>query len=249
MMGVVADISERKRSEEEIRIQNAQLEAANKELEAFSYSVSHDLRAPLRAIDGFSMALEEDCQSKLEPQEKEHLARIRAATARMGQLIEDVLKLARIARAEIVRDHVDLSRLAQEIASNLQVCTPERKAVFAITPGLIVEGDRLLLRVVLENLLDNAWKFTSKQPQAQIELGAQEQNSKKVYFVRDNGAGFDTQYAKKLFGVFQRLHRESEYPGTGVGLATVQRIIHRHGGRIWAEASPNQGATFYFVLK
>ncbi len=246
---VTRDMTERKKIEEEVRIRNAQLEAANKELEAFSYSVSHDLRAPLRAIDGFSLAVLEDYQDKVDAEGKTHLQRIRAAARRMSQLIDDMLQLAHIARAEMVRDKVNLSRLAQEIASQLQASDPKRQATFVIQPDLMVEGDRALLRVVLQNLLDNAWKFTGHQPHARIEFGIQKQGSEQVYFVRDNGAGFEMQHAGKLFGVFQRLHRESEFPGTGVGLATVQRIIHRHGGRIWAEGATGQGATFYFVLQ
>ncbi|PYX93092.1 MAG: PAS domain-containing sensor histidine kinase, partial [Acidobacteria bacterium] len=246
---VTRDMTERKKIEEEVRIRNAQLEAANKELEAFSYSVSHDLRAPLRAIDGFSLAVLEDYQDKIDAEGRAHLERIRAAAGRMGQLIDDMLQLARIARAEMVRDKVNLSRLAQEIASQLQASEPKRQTTFVIQPGLMVEGDRALLRVVLQNLLDNAWKFTGHQLHARIEFGIQKQDSGQVYFVRDNGAGFEMQYANKLFGVFQRLHRQSEFTGTGVGLATVQRIIHRHGGRIWAEGATGQGATFYFVLQ
>jgi len=242
-------MTERKKIEEEVRIRNAQLEAANKELEAFSYSVSHDLRAPLRAIDGFSLAVLEDYQDKIDAEGRAHLERIRAAAGRMGQLIDDMLQLARIARAEMVRDKVNLSRLAQEIASQLQALEPKRQTTFVIQPGLMVEGDRALLRVVLQNLLDNAWKFTGHQLHARIEFGIQKQDSGQVYFVRDNGAGFEMQYANKLFGVFQRLHRQSEFTGTGVGLATVQRIIHRHGGRIWAEGATGHGATFYFVLQ
>jgi light-regulated signal transduction histidine kinase (bacteriophytochrome) len=228
--------------------QNTELTAINKELESFSYSVSHDLRAPLRAIDGFSSALLEDCDHKLEPAEKEHLRRVRGATANMGRLIDDMLNLARTARYELVRGKIDLSALAREIVSVFQQAEPERRATFTITPDMIVEGDRTLLRVVLENLLGNAWKFTSKQPEAHVEFGVQNQNGSTAYFVRDNGAGFDMRYAAKLFGVFQRLHDGSEFPGSGVGLATVQRIVHRHGGRIWAESVVGEGATFYFVL-
>jgi len=251
----IQDITERKRVENEIKDlsgqmerQNKELIAINKELESFSYSVSHDLRAPLRAIDGFSLALLEDCDHKLDPAEKEHLQRVRGATANMGRLIDDILNLARTARYELVRRKVDLSALAREIASALRETDPERGATFRIVPDVIVEADRTLLRVVLENLLGNAWKFTSKQPNAQVEFGVQSDSKRKVFFVRDNGAGFDMRYSDKLFGVFQRLHDGSEFPGSGVGLATVQRIIHRHGGRIWAESAVGEGATFYFVL-
>ena len=256
MLVSIRDITERKRAEDKIQDlsketerRNAELIAVNKELESFSYSVSHDLRAPLRAIDGFSLALLEDCQDRLGPAEKEHLQRVRAATTRMGQLIEDMLTLARTARREMVYQRVDLSSLAQEITSQLQKSEPKRQARFVIAPGLTVEGDLGLLRIVLENLLDNAWKFTSGQPDARVELGSRRRDTQEVYFVQDNGVGFDMRYADKLFGAFQRLHDVSEFPGTGVGLATVQRIIHRHGGRVWAEGAVGQGATFYFILE
>ena len=245
---VTRDMTERRRAEEDMETRNAQLEAANKELQAFSYSVSHDLRAPLRAIDGFSLALLEDYENKLEAEGKTHLQRIRVATGRMGQLIDGMLNLARISRAGMVRESVDLSPLAAEIASELQASQPQRMASIVIPAKLLVKGDRLLLRVVLENLLSNAWKFTSGQAISSIELGTKPNGNEMIHFVRDNGVGFDMLHAEKLFGVFQRLHRESEFPGTGVGLATVQRIIHRHGGRIWADAAPGAGATFYFVL-
>ena len=252
----IRDITERKRAEDKIQDlsketerRNAELIAVNKELESFSYSVSHDLRAPLRAIDGFSLALLEDCQDRLGPAEKEHLQRVRAATTRMGQLIDDMLALARTARCEMLHQSVDLSRLAEEIASQLQKSEPKRQARFVIAPGLTVEGDRGLLRIVLQNLLDNAWKFTSGQRDARVELGSRRRDTQEVYFVQDNGVGFDMRYADKLFGAFQRLHDVSEFPGTGVGLATVQRIIHRHGGRVWAEGAVGQGATFYFILE
>jgi len=245
---VTRDMTERRRAEEDMETRNAQLEAANKELQAFSYSVSHDLRAPLRAIDGFSLAILEDYENKLDAEGKTYLQRIRAATVRMGQLIDGLLNLARISRAGMVRENVDLSPLAREIAAELLASQPQRQANIVIPPKLPVKGDRLLLRVVLENLLSNAWKFTSGRPITRIELGIEPNGRETIHFVRDNGAGFDMQHADKLFGAFQRLHRESEFPGTGVGLATTQRIIHRHGGRIWAEAALGEGATFYFVL-
>lgn len=248
MMGVVADVSERKRAEEEILVQNAQLRVVNKELEAFSYSVSHDLRSPLRAIDGFSLALMEDCEPKLTPEEKNYLHRIRAAANRMGHLIDDLLKLARTSRREMVREEVNLSELAEEIVSQFRLTEAENATRFVISPNLVVVGDRGLLRVALENLLDNARKFSSKQPHPVVEFGMQEDGEEKVYFVRDNGAGFDMRYSDKLFGTFHRLHEEQEYPGTGVGLASVHRVIQRHGGRIWAESTLDQGATFYFTL-
>jgi len=253
---ITRDITEGKRAQDKIQAlnkemerRNAELTAVNKELESFSYSVSHDLRAPLRAIDGFSLALLEDCEDSLGAEAKLHLRRVRAATARMGQLIDDMLTLARTARCEMDRQKVDLSRLAQEIAAQLQKSEPRRQARFVIAPGLTVEGDRGLMRIVLENLLGNAWKFTSRQPDACVELGSQRQDAQEVYFVQDNGVGFDMRYSDKLFGAFQRLHDVSEFPGTGVGLATVQRIIHRHGGRVWAEGVVGQGATFYFALE
>jgi signal transduction histidine kinase len=226
----------------------ADLLASNRELEAFSYSVSHDLRAPLRAIDGFSQAVMEDWGDKIGKQGKADLLRVRAATQRMGLLIDDLLTLARTSRSEMSHERVDLSSEAQEIVDQLQAGSPERAAKFTIAPGLVVEGDRGLLRVALENLLGNAWKFTSGKAQAVVELGAEQKNQETIYFVRDNGVGFDMKYIDKLFGPFQRLHNESDFPGTGVGLATVQRIVRRHGGRIWANAAVDQGSTFYFVL-
>jgi light-regulated signal transduction histidine kinase (bacteriophytochrome) len=201
----------------------------------------------LRSIDGFSLALLEDAQDKLGLEEKKHLERVRAATARMGQLIDDLLGLARTSRRELVRERVDLSLLVEEVASQLQVAEPARRPTLIIAPNLIVEGDRQLLRVTLENLLGNAWKFTSKREDARIEFGVQSGHPP-VFFVRDNGAGFDMRYAGKLFGAFQRLHDESQFPGSGVGLASVQRIVNRHGGRIWAESTVGIGASFYFSL-
>ena len=252
----IRDITERKRAEDKIQDlsketerRNAELIVVNKELESFSYSVSHDLRAPLRAIDGFSLALLEDCQGRLGREERAHLQRVRAAAARMGQLIDDMLQLARTARCEMVPQRVDLSHLAQEIALQLQKSEPKRQARFVIAPGLTVEGDRGLLRIVLENLLANAWKLTSRETDARVELGSHRRDTQEVYFVRDNGVGFDMRYVDKLFGAFQRLHDVSEFPGTGVGLATVQRIVHRHGGEVWAEGAVGQGATFYFILE
>jgi light-regulated signal transduction histidine kinase (bacteriophytochrome) len=245
---VSRDLTERRRAEEETRRQNALLAAANQELDAFSYSVAHDLRAPLRAIDGFSQALLQDYHEQIPQDGKLYLERIRAGTVRMALLIEDLLNLARVSRHEIAYTEVDLSALAKQLASQLQVSTNGRTAHFSITPGMWVTGDRSLLGIALENLLGNAWKFTSKQPEAKIEFGIQNGERERVFFVRDNGPGFDMKYADKLFGVFQRLHRDSEFPGTGVGLATVQRIIHRHGGRIWADAAVGKGATFFFVL-
>jgi len=245
---VTRDLTEHRRVEEEIKRQNAQLEAANKELEAFSYSVAHDLRAPLRAIDGFSLALLQDFPGQIPAEGIRYLQRIRAGVLRMAQLIEDLLKLAQISRHQILRDHCDLSLMAEEVATQLQTSEPDREVRFSIAPDLVVTGDRSLLRIVVENLMGNAWKFTARQPRAEIQLGIRNADPERVLFLRDNGAGFDMEHAGKLFGVFQRLHRDSEFPGTGIGLVTVHRIIQRHGGRIWAEAAVDKGATFYFVL-
>jgi signal transduction histidine kinase/DNA-binding response OmpR family regulator len=244
----VAVALERARLLESLVERTAQLAAANKELEAFSYSVSHDLRAPLRAIDGFGEALQEECGSRLDPQGQRYLESIRRAAGRMRQLIDDLLDLARVARAEIRHDEVDLSALASAVAAQLQAAQPERQVDFVIAPGLHAYGDPRLLRLVFENLLGNAWKYTRKHPAARIEFGVVERAGSPVYLVRDDGAGFDMKYADKLFGAFQRLHTSTEFEGTGVGLATVQRIIHRHGGRIWAEAVIEKGATFWFTL-
>jgi signal transduction histidine kinase len=226
----------------------AQLLAANRELDAFAYSVSHDLRAPLRSIDGFSQVVLQDYGPQLDEAGRNALQRVRAATQRMGTLIDDLLKLARITRGEMRTELVDLSALAQEIAAELQRATPERQVELAIAPGLKARGDPRLLRVVLDNLLRNSWKYTAKQPQPRVEFGSVEADGGRAFLVRDNGAGFDMKYADKLFGVFQRLHSAAEFEGTGVGLATVMRIITRHGGRIWAEGAVDQGATFYFTL-
>jgi PAS domain S-box-containing protein len=252
---VTRDMTERKKneqalkaSEEEMRVRNAQLDAANKELEAFSYSVSHDLRAPLRSIDGFSQALLEDCAGRLDEAEKNHLDRIRAGTRRMGLLIDDLLNLSRVARADMHRERIDLSELARSIVADLRKTQPERQVEFRIEEGLEATGDLRLMRLVYENLLGNAWKFTSKRQSSRIEVGRTNSNGTSAYFVRDNGAGFDQAYAGKLFGAFQRLHAMTEFPGTGVGLATVQRIVHRHGGKIWAEGAVDKGAAFYFTL-
>ena len=252
---IIRDITRRKRAEEKIKTLNedlkrrsAELEAANKELKTFAYSVSHDLRAPLRAIDGFSAALVTNSWEKLDPRSKNDLQRVRAASQRMGQLIDDMLALSRVTRSEMRCSAVDLSALAENILGELQKGQPERRAEFFVTPQLVVNADSNLLRIALENLLGNAWKFTSKRPQAQIGLGLTSHDGKPAYFVRDNGAGFDMADAGKLFGAFQRLHRVAEFEGTGIGLATVQRIIHRHGGMVWAEGEVEKGATFYFTL-
>ena len=241
---------EKSRDELEQRVidRTAQLEAANKELEAFSYSVSHDLRAPLRSIDGFSQAVMEDYGDKLGPDGQADLQRVRAATQRMAQLIDDMLDLSRVTRAKLVREEIDLSALARSVGAEIQKAEPRRHVDFRVTEGLAVEADPRLLRIVLENLLRNAWKFTGKHATANIEFGVLRDNGKPAYFVRDDGAGFDMTYANKLFGAFQRLHAMTDFSGTGVGLATVQRIVARHGGRVWAEGAVEKGATFYFTL-
>lgn len=234
--------------ERRVEERTAQLTHANKELESFSYSVSHDLRAPLRSIDGFSQALLEDCEPQLDTTGKDYLRRIRASAQRMGVLIDDLLNLARVSRAKIQKQNVDATALAVSIANDLRKTQPGREVEFRIEEGMEAWADPGLLRIVLENLLNNAWKFTSKRDRASIEFGRNRDNGNLSYFVRDNGAGFDPKYADRLFGAFQRLHAMTDFPGTGVGLATVQRIINRHGGAVWAESAVDRGAAFYFTL-
>jgi light-regulated signal transduction histidine kinase (bacteriophytochrome) len=239
-------VAERTREVEEA---NQQLGVMNKELEAFAYSVSHDLRAPLRGIDGWSLALLEDYGSRLDMAGREYLDRVRSETQRMGALIDDLLQLSRVTRAEMQSNPVDLSSIAGGIAAGLLEANPDRRIDFAIAPGLMAHGDPGLLHIVLTNMLSNAVKFTGGSPQARIEFRQVQMDGESPFFVRDNGVGFDMAYAGMLFGAFQRLHKASEFPGTGVGLATVQRIVHRHGGRVWADAHPGGGATFYFTVR
>jgi PAS domain S-box-containing protein len=260
LVGLSRDITERIRAEAEIRRLNEELERrvaqrtaeltqANRELEAFAYSVSHDLRAPLRAINGFSQALVEDYGEGLAPQARDYLGRLQAGTRTMGELIDGLLRLSRFTRGELERQRVDLGALACEVAAELREAEPGRVVDLDVQPGLLAEGDPRLLRTALENLLGNAWKYTAERDRAIVSVGAQERGGVRVYHVRDNGVGFDMDYADALFKPFQRLHPAREFPGIGIGLATVQRIVQRHGGTIWAESAPDAGATFYFTLE
>ncbi len=249
--GVIAyaiDIDERKRTETILQQRTRELETANKELESFSYSVSHDLRAPLRAIDGFSHALLHDYPDQLDETARHYLSRVRAASQHMGRVIDDILKLSRLSRAGMNRVTVDLSEIAESVLEKFREGEPGRTVETSIAPQVTVAGDPGLLRITMENLLGNAWKFTRENAGARIEFGVALKRGKRVYYVRDNGVGFDMRYADKLFGAFQRLHDAQRYEGTGIGLATVARIVERHGGTIWAEAQPGEGATFYFAL-
>jgi light-regulated signal transduction histidine kinase (bacteriophytochrome) len=229
-----------------LEVSNRELLGLNQELESFSYSVSHDLRSPLRSMDGFSQALLEDYGDRLDDEARDSLQRIRGASQRMGRLIDELLGLARVTRAELRIQDVDLSAMAQEIASTLSKVQPERRVRWEIEKGIVVRGDRELLAIALQNLLDNAWKFTGKVDEGVIRVGMRQEDGQPVYFVSDNGAGFDMAYASRLFGAFQRLHHEVDFPGTGVGLAIVQRVMRRHGWSLGAQAALGQGATFYF---
>ncbi len=233
---------------ESLRVAKDDADAANRELDAFSYSVAHDLRAPLRAMDGFSAMLLEDYAARLDEPGREYLQHIRESSQMMARLIDDLLTLSRVSRGELRREPVNLSEIAEALAETLQAAAPERRVDFAIAPEIMAQGDSLLLQQVLQNLLQNAWKFTAKHARARIEFGRLERAGRPVYFVRDDGAGFDSHYAHKLFGVFQRLHSMQEFEGTGIGLAIVERIVRRHGGRVWAEGAVEGGAIFYFTL-
>ena len=238
-----------RRRDVELRERTAQLETANRELEAFSYSVSHDLRAPLRAIEGFSEALEIDCAGELSDSARDSLRRVRGAAERMSTLIDELLDLSRLGRIELKRTPVDLGDSASAITNDLAKRCPQRSVDVQVAPGLVADADPELVQIALQNLLDNAWKYTSKTDGARIEVGASPNGAIKVFHVRDNGAGFDMAHAARMFGAFQRLHHARDFEGTGIGLAIVQRIIARHGGRIWAEGSVGAGATFYFTLE
>jgi light-regulated signal transduction histidine kinase (bacteriophytochrome) len=247
-MRVLQLINRKKELEHNVKVRTKQLEVANKELETFAYSVSHDLRAPLRSIHGFSQLLLEEYRNNMDDQGNDYLSRIKSATQRMDNLITDMLNLSRISRSPVKKQHVNLSKLARQITDEIQSGYPDRTVKFVIGEGVDIYADEQLIRIVLENLLGNAWKFTSKKDKACIEFGIIKNKNQPVYFVRDDGAGFDMKYVNRLFGTFQRLHTSNEFPGTGIGLATVQRIVHRHGGRIWAEGEVNKGATFYFTI-
>ncbi|WP_407742689.1 sensor histidine kinase [Hyalangium sp.] len=259
-LAMITDITQRREAEEQVRRLNAeleqriaertaQLEYSNHELEAFAYTVAHDLRSPLRSIASFSDALLEDCAGQLDAVGEDYLRRIIGGSKRMSELIDGILALSRVNSTQLVCRPCDLSAMASSIVEQLQGLQPERAVKLNVQPGLVEEGDPHLLRSVLENLLSNAWKFTRERPVAEIELSAtQDERGVRTYVVRDNGAGFDMAYGDKLFGVFQRLHAQAEFEGNGVGLATVQRIIRRHGGRIWGEGQPGEGARFFFTL-
>ena len=226
-----------------------ELEAANRELESFSYSVSHDLQAPLRAIEGFSRTIEEHSQDRLDERDRHALRRVHTAASRMSTLIDELLSLSHLTRMEVKREPLDLGATAKSILADLAQESPARDVDVQIEPNLFIEADPQMVQIALQNLLDNAWKYTGKTAQPRIEVGWSANGTARVFHVRDNGAGFDMRYATKLFGAFQRLHARQDFDGTGVGLATVQRIVHRHGGKIWADSAVNAGTTFYFTLE
>jgi PAS domain S-box-containing protein len=248
LLGISEDITERKEAASALVRAKDAAETASRELEAFSYSIAHDLRAPLRSIDGFSQALLEDYHDKLDDEGRSHLKRVRHAAQRMALLIDDLLKLSRLTRAELRRERIDLSALVRSAGDKLAELTPGRAVELEVAEALWVNADARLLGVVIENLLDNAWKFTRQRVPGRISFGIEDVDGTPAFFVRDNGVGFDMSYVDKLFGVFQRLHSVNDYEGAGIGLATVQRVVHRHGGRTWARGELDQGATFYFTL-
>ncbi len=234
--------------ERRVAERTAQLEATNRELESFAYAVSHDLRAPLRSMSGFSQLLMESPPDALDEKSRHYLQRINDASRRMSALIEDLLGLSRISRTELAPRTIDFSHLIEEAVATVRERYPNHSVDLSIEPGMTVHGDPRLLKIAMENLIDNAWKYTTRTPGAKVSIGSQTEPTGRTFYVRDNGVGFDMAYAGKLFGPFQRLHADSQYPGTGIGLVTVQRILARHGGRIWAQAEPDRGATFYFTL-
>lgn len=244
----IRDVSERKRALQELRRAKEEAETASRELEAFSYSVAHDLRAPLRSIDGFSRALVEDCFEVLDEEGRTYLGYVRESAQQMGRLIDDLLKLSRVTRSEIRREQIDLSALVHHALERLRRAQPERQVEVLVAEGVFAHADPQLLALVVENLLGNAWKFTGKRSTGHIQFGVEEIAGAPAYFFRDDGAGFDMAHVKRLFGAFQRLHGVSEFEGSGIGLATVQRVIHRHGGKVWAEGAVDRGATFRFTL-
>lgn len=243
------EIADRLRAEEDLRRAKIAAEEASSELEAFSYSVAHDLRAPLRSVDGFSQAILEDCADRLDAEGKSYLQNIGDAARQMGRLIDGLLNLSRMARSELRRERVDLSGLAGAVLARLRNSQPDREVETVVEPDLVADADPRLMDVVLTNLLGNAWKFTGRRERSRIEFATRSGEIPRVYFIRDDGVGFDEAYVDKLFGVFQRLHTTQEFEGTGIGLATVQRIVRRHGGRIWAKSEVDRGATFYFTLE
>lgn len=241
-------VQTQQQAQHDLTQRQTQLENVNKELESFAYAVSHDLRAPLRSIDGFSLALLEDYQEKLDDEGKDYLKRVRTNTQKMGDLIDAILRLSRQTRKELSCTRIDLTSLSRSIITRIQQEEPQRHVNVTIMEHLQVTGDKDLLASAMENLLQNAWKFTKKQPHPRIDVGTEQYNGERVFYVKDNGAGFDMNNAEHLFAPFQRLHSQQDYPGIGIGLSTVKRIIQKHGGKIWAKAAPQQGASFYFTL-